>query len=174
VVVRDGGAPGEKRLASYVVAESGAAVETAELRAYLREQLPDYMIPSAFLFIESLPLTANGKVDRRALPALEPETSPQRREYAAPETEIEKALAEICGAALGVEQLGLHDDFFELGGDSLMAIRAIFQIRAAVGVELPVRSFFDAPTVATLAEAVEGLILDQIENLSDQEVHELL
>ncbi len=174
VLAREGGAPGEKRLASYVVAEPGAALDAGELRAYLRQRLPDYMIPSGFIVLESLPLTANGKVDRRALPALEHEKPQQRREYAAPQTEIERALASLCGAALGVERLGLHDDFFELGGDSLMAIRAIFQIRADLGVELPVRSFFDAPTVAALAEVVEGLILDQIENLSDEEVHERL
>ena len=132
------------------------------------------MIPAGFLFIESLPLTANGKVDRRALPALEHEKPQPRREYTAPQTEIEKVLASLCGAALGVDRLGIHDDFFELGGDSLMAIRVIFQIRSEVGVELPVRSFFDAPTVAALAEVVEGMILDQIENLSDEEVHERL
>ncbi|HEX3556708.1 MAG TPA: amino acid adenylation domain-containing protein [Thermoanaerobaculia bacterium] len=174
VLAREGGAPGEKRLASYVIAEPGTVLDDGELRAYLRERLPDYMVPSGFLVLESLPLTANGKVDRRALPALEHEKPQPRREYAAPETEVEKALASLCGAALGVDRLGLHDDFFELGGDSLMAIRAIFQIRADLGVELPVRSFFDAPNVAALAEVVEGLILDQIENLSDEEVHERL
>ena len=174
VLARDGGAPGEKRLAAYLVAEPGAALEAGELRAYLRERLPDYMVPAGFLFLESLPLTANGKVDRRALPALEHDKTQPRREYAAPETEIEKVLASLCGAALGVDRLGVHDDFFELGGDSLMAIRAIFQIRSEVGVELPVRSFFDAPNVAALAEVVEGMILDQIENLSDEEVHERL
>ncbi len=174
VLARDGGAPGEKRLAAYLVAEPGAALDAGELRAWLRERLPDYMVPAGFLFLESLPLTANGKVDRRALPALEHEKPQPRREYVAPETEIEKVLASLCGAALGVDRLGLHDDFFELGGDSLMAIRVIFQIRSEVGVELPVRSFFDAPTVAALAEVVEGMILDQIENLSDEEVHERL
>ncbi|HYX23367.1 MAG TPA: amino acid adenylation domain-containing protein, partial [Thermoanaerobaculia bacterium] len=174
VLARDGGAPGEKRLASYLVAEPGAALDAGELRAWLRERLPDYMIPAGFLFLESLPLTANGKVDRRALPALEHEKPQPRREYTVPQTEIEKVLASLCGAALGVDRLGIHDDFFELGGDSLMAIRVIFQIRSEVGVELPVRSFFDAPTVAALAEVVEGMILDQIENLSDEEVHERL
>ncbi|HEX4965433.1 MAG TPA: amino acid adenylation domain-containing protein [Thermoanaerobaculia bacterium] len=174
VLAREGGGPGEKRLASYVVAEPESGLDAAGLRAYLRERLPEYMVPSGCLFLDALPLTANGKVDRRALPALEHEKSRQRAEYQAPETEVEQALVAICGPALGVEKLGVHDDFFELGGDSLMAIRAIFQIRSELGVELPVRSFFDAPTVASLAEVVEGLILDQIESLSDEEVHERL
>ncbi len=177
VLVRDGGsagAPGEKRLSAYVVFEPGLAVEINDLRAYLRERLPDYMVPSGFLVLDALPLSSNGKVDRRALPAMEHEQPAARREYVAPRTEIEEALAIICAEALGVEKLGVHDDFFELGGDSLMAIRAIFRIRKAVGVELQVRSFFDAPTVASLAEGVEELLLDQIEELSDEEVHELL
>jgi len=180
VLVRDGGgpgmagAPGEKRLTAYVVFEPGAAVEINDLRAFLRELLPDYMVPGSFLVLDALPLTPNGKVDRRALPAMEQEAPASRREYVAPRTEIEETLATLCAEALGVEKLGVYDDFFELGGDSLMAIRAIFRIRKAVGVELQVRSFFDSPTVANLAESVEELLLDQIEELSDEEVHELL
>ncbi|MEA2604527.1 MAG: hypothetical protein QOF89_5519 [Acidobacteriota bacterium] len=174
VLARDGGAPGEKRLNGYVVAEPGESLDVGELRTFLRERLPDYMVPAGFLVLDSLPLTPNGKVDRRALPALDQEKSAGRGEYVAPRTEIEEALAAIFGEALGVEKLGIHDDFFERGGDSLMAVRAIFRIRKAVGVELQVRSFFDAPTVARLAEVVEEMILDQIEDLSDEEVHELL
>jgi acyl-coenzyme A synthetase/AMP-(fatty) acid ligase/acyl carrier protein len=172
VLVRDGGTPGEKRLNAYVVADPG--LDLGEVRAFLRQRLPDYMVPGGFLVLDSLPLTPNGKVDRRALPSMEQEEPATRREYVAPRTEIEEALATICAEALGVEKLGVHDDFFELGGDSLMAIRAIFRIRKAVGVELQVRSFFDAPTIASLAEGVEELLLDQIEELSDEEVHELL
>jgi acyl carrier protein len=172
VLAQGGNAPGEKRLNAYVVAEPG--LELPELRAFLKDRLPEYMVPAGFLFLEALPLTANGKVDRRALPAIDHEKPAGRGEYMAPRTEIEEALASICGEALGVEKLGIHDDFFELGGDSLMAIRAIFRIRKAVGVELQVRSFFDAPTVASLAEVIEELILAQIEDLSDEEVHELL
>jgi amino acid adenylation domain-containing protein len=177
VVVRDSGSagtPGEKRLNAYIVAEAEWAADIGELRAYLRERLPDYMVPAAFMVLDALPLTSNGKVDRRALPVLEQAQAASRREYVAPRTEIEEALTAIYAEALGVEKLGVHDDFFELGGDSLMAVRAIFRIRKAVGVELQVRSFFDAPTVASLAEAIEELLLDQIEELSDEEVHELL
>jgi amino acid adenylation domain-containing protein len=174
VVARDGGVPGEKRLSAYIVAAPESGLDAAALRSFLRDRLPDYMVPAGFLFLDFLPLTANGKVDRRALPLLDQEAVRSRREYVAPRTEMEAALAAICAETLGVERLGVHDDFFELGGDSLMAIRAIFRIRKSAGVELPVRSFFDAPTVAGLAEAVEAMILDQIENLSDEEVDELL
>ncbi|HEX6903703.1 MAG TPA: amino acid adenylation domain-containing protein [Thermoanaerobaculia bacterium] len=174
VVAREGGAPGEKRLSAYVVAEPESGLDIPALRAFLRERLPEYMVPAGFLFMDALPLTANGKVDRRALPVFDQGAVQSRREYVAPSTEVEEALASICAETLGVEKLGIHDDFFELGGDSLMAIRAIFRIRKAVGVDLQVKSFFDSPTVAGLAEAVEALILDQIENLSDEEVHELL
>jgi amino acid adenylation domain-containing protein len=174
VVARDGGVPGEKRLNAYVVAEPDSGLEQAALRSFLRERLPDYMVPAGFLFLDALPLTANGKVDRRALPVFDQEAVKSRREYVAPRTEIEEALAIVFAEVLGVEKMGIHDDFFEMGGDSLMAIRSLFRIRKAVGVDLPVKSFFDTPTVAGLAEAVEVMILDQIENLSDEEVHELL
>ncbi|HKI03180.1 MAG TPA: phosphopantetheine-binding protein, partial [Thermoanaerobaculia bacterium] len=174
VLAQGGTAPGEKRLNAYVVADSAAGLDVGAMRAFLKDRLPEYMVPAGFLFLEALPLTPNGKVDRRALPSIDHEKPAGRGEYVAPRTEIEEALANICGEALGVEKLGIHDDFFELGGDSLMAIRAIFRIRKAVGVELQVRSFFDAPTVASLAEVIEELILAQIEDLTDEEVHELL
>ncbi|HSG38293.1 MAG TPA: amino acid adenylation domain-containing protein, partial [Thermoanaerobaculia bacterium] len=174
VMAREGGVPGEKRLSAYVVAEPDSGLDVAALRAFLRDRLPEYMVPAGFLFLDALPLTANGKVDRRALPVFDQDAFHARREYVAPRTEIEESLTAIFADVLGVEKLGVHDDFFEAGGDSLMAIRALFRIRKAVGVELPVRSFFDSPTVAQLAEEVEGMILDQIENLSDEEVHELL
>jgi amino acid adenylation domain-containing protein len=148
--------------------------EVGELREFLKRSLPDYMVPASFLFLPALPLTANGKVDRQALPHPGRQLQEERRQYVAPRTQTETVLATICGEALGVERLGVHDDFFELGGDSLMAVRAIFRIRKAVGVELPVRSFFDAPTVAGLAELVEELLLAEVEEMSDEEVRELL
>ncbi len=182
VVAHAGDRPGDKRLAAYIVAAETSASSSGppgapgagELRELLRRTLPDYMVPAAFVFLPALPLTANGKVDRQALPRPGNEPPAERRGYVAPSTEVEKVLAAICGDALGVEKLGIHDDFFELGGDSLMAVRAIFRIRKAVGVELPVRSFFDAPTLAGLAALVEELLLAQVEEMSDEEVRELL
>ena len=189
-----GDRPGDKRLAAYVVTGAAAPVppstaaaagspvtpeppatpEIHELREHLRRSLPDYMVPAAFVFLPALPLTPNGKVDRQALPRPGQHRPEERRRYVAPRSEVETVLASICGDALGVERLGVDDDFFELGGDSLMAVRAIFRIRKAVGVELPVRSFFDAPTVAGLAALVEDLLLSQIEEMSEEEVRELL
>ncbi|HEY6321973.1 MAG TPA: amino acid adenylation domain-containing protein [Thermoanaerobaculia bacterium] len=194
-----GDRPGDKRLAAYVVTGAAAPVsplaavspsaaaagspvtpeppatpEIHELREHLRRSLPDYMVPAAFVFLPALPLTANGKVDRQALPRPGQHRPEERRRYVAPRSEVETVLASICGEALGVERLGVDDDFFELGGDSLMAVRAIFRIRKAVDVELPVRSFFDAPTVAGLAALVEELLLSQIEEMSEEEVRELL
>jgi len=180
-----GDRPGDKRLAAYVVTgaaapagpvtpEIPAAPEISELREHLRRSLPDYMVPAAFVFLPALPLTANGKVDRQALPRPGQHRPEERRRYVAPRTQVETVLASICGEALGVERLGVDDDFFELGGDSLMAVRAIFRIRKTVGVELPVRSFFDAPTVAGLAALVEDLLVSQIEEMSEEEVRELL
>jgi acyl carrier protein len=170
------GAPGERRLAAYLLAEPGAAPpDIGDLRAHLRAELPEYMVPASFAVLAAFPLSSNGKVDRKALPALAaPEAQREVRPYEAPRTEVEAALATICGEALGVEKLGVHDDFFGLGGDSLMAIRAVFRIRKAVGVELPVRVFFERPNVAELAEAVEDLLLAEIEAMSEQEVEEQL
>jgi len=191
---------GDRRLVAYVVAAVGAttaeaavaagaeileapaqqapaapqALETGELRDFLRRSLPDYMVPAVFLFLPALPLTGNGKVDRRALPDPGRERAEERRGHVAPRNEVEAALATICAEALGVERLGVEDDFFELGGDSLMAVRALFHIRKATGVELPVRSFFDTPTVAALAAQVEDLMVSQIEALPDDQVRELL
>jgi amino acid adenylation domain-containing protein len=154
--------------------ETPAAPGIHELREFLRLSLPDYMVPATFMFLAALPLTANGKVDRRALPDPGRERPEERRGHVAPRNEVEAALAAICAEALGVASLGVEDDFFALGGDSLMAVRALFHIRKATGVELPVRSFFDGPTVAALAAQVEDLMLSQIEALPDEQVRELL
>ncbi|HXU31202.1 MAG TPA: amino acid adenylation domain-containing protein [Thermoanaerobaculia bacterium] len=171
-----GGVPGEKRLVAYLLAEPGASPpDVGDLRGHLRAQLPEYMVPASFHVLDAFPLSSNGKVDRKALPALAaPAAEREVRPYEAPRTEVEAALATICSEALGVEKLGVHDDFFALGGDSLMAIRAVFRIRKAVGVELPVRVFFERPNVAELAEAVEDLLLAEIEAMSEQEVEEQL
>ncbi|HVR96679.1 MAG TPA: amino acid adenylation domain-containing protein [Thermoanaerobaculia bacterium] len=146
--------PGDRRLAAYAVPDGGAAVSADELRAFLRERLPEYMVPSSFLFLDALPLTANGKVDRCALPAPEwqPETS-----YVAPRNAAEATLASLFAEVLQVETVGVEDSFFERGGHSLLATRLASRVREAFGVELGVRAVFEAPTVAGLAAAVSGL-----------------
>jgi len=125
-----------------------------ELRAFLRERLPDYMIPSAFVQLPRLPVTPNGKIDRRALPSALA-VGPAPSNFAAPRTPIEALLADIWAAVLGLDQVGIHDNFFELGGHSLLATSLVSRVREAFAIELPLRCLFESPTVAELAEQVE-------------------
>ncbi|NNF93561.1 MAG: amino acid adenylation domain-containing protein, partial [Altererythrobacter sp.] len=126
--------PGDKRVVAYVVAEGEQAGLVEELRTQLKRELPDYMLPSAFVLLDALPLTPNGKVDRAALPA--PEAADHlTAEYVAPRTPTEEILAGIWAEVLGVERVGVHDDFFELGGHSLLATQVISRVRQALGVE---------------------------------------
>ncbi|MET0398497.1 MAG: phosphopantetheine-binding protein, partial [Longimicrobiaceae bacterium] len=146
--------PGETRLVGYVVPSNGKGTSAAELRAQLAERLPGYMVPTVFVVLERVPLTASGKVDRRALPA--PEAGGGTG-YVAPRTAAEEALAGIWAAVLRVERVGVHDDFFELGGHSLLATQVVSRVRQALGVEVPLQALFEAPTVAELAGRLEEL-----------------
>ena len=139
-------APGQVRLVAYVVGD--AALDAAGLRAHLGRRLPDYMVPSAFVGLERLPLTANGKLDRRALPAPEPGAE---RAYRAPRTPPEEALCRLFAEVLRRDRVGVDDNFFALGGHSLLAMRLISRIRATLDVELAIRALFEAPTVEGLA-----------------------
>ncbi|HEV2864150.1 MAG TPA: amino acid adenylation domain-containing protein [Pyrinomonadaceae bacterium] len=144
---------GDARLVAYVVAREGAELPAGELRCYLKERLPEYMVPSAFVVLDSLPLTPNGKVDRRALP--EPDTAAAEDEYVAPRTAAEEILAGIWAEVLRVEKVGVRQNFFELGGHSLLATRIVAKIQTAFQIDLPLRTLFESPTVEGLAEAVE-------------------
>ncbi|MET0400290.1 MAG: amino acid adenylation domain-containing protein, partial [Longimicrobiaceae bacterium] len=155
VLVRED-APGERRLAAYVVARGDAPPGAEAMRAHLRRTLPDYMVPAAFVVLDRLPLTATGKTDRRALPA--PEPAGGAREHDAPRTPTEALLAALCAGVLGVERVGARDDFFALGGHSLLATRVVARVRDTFGVDLPLRALFEAPTVAGLAERVDALL----------------
>src|SRR5262249_44572553 len=135
----------EGRLVAYVVGESEG------LREELRRVLPEYMVPSAYVGLEALPLTSAGKVDRRRLP--DPEWEDRGR-YAEPRDEMERALAEVWREVLGVERVGRHDNFFDLGGDSIVAVRVVSRLRQTLKVDVPVRAVFTAPTVAELATRV--------------------
>ncbi|HEU0077456.1 MAG TPA: phosphopantetheine-binding protein, partial [Longimicrobiaceae bacterium] len=154
VVVAREDRPGDRRLVAYVVAErdGGAADPVPALRAAVRALLPEYMLPSAFVALESLPLTPNGKVDRQALPAPDAGGAPEA-EYVAPRTPVEEVLAGIWAEVLGVERVGVHDNYFDLGGHSLLATQLVARIRE-LRVEVPVRRVFETPTVAGLAETL--------------------
>ncbi|MBW5481626.1 non-ribosomal peptide synthetase [Streptomyces bambusae] len=149
VVVRED-RPGIQELVAYLVPAQGAdAPEPGRLRHALGERLPDYMVPTAYVALPQLPLTVNGKLDRKALPAPGPRTGPAGRP---PRTAREKALCEIYAEILGLEQVSIDDSFFDLGGHSLLAIRVTGRIRSRLGAETAVRTLFEAPTVAALAE----------------------
>ena len=140
--------PGEKRLVAYVVAQEDIAI--GELRDFLSATLPDYMLPSAFVRLKSLPLTSNGKLDRSALPVPDNARPAMAKRLVAPRTSIEKTLGDIWSAVLGVETIGVHDNFFELGGDSILSIQVIVRARQA-GLQLTTAELFKHPTVAALA-----------------------
>jgi amino acid adenylation domain-containing protein len=152
VVVRADG--GEKRLVAYVVPAGGEAPSAAALRDALAGRLPDYLVPTAFVALDAIPLTPNGKVDRRALPA--PGAGAEEA-FAAPRTPTEAALAAIYGEVLGTERVGVEDDFFLLGGHSLLAAQVVSRVRRAFGAEVPLRAVFEAPSVRRLAARVDAL-----------------
>ncbi|MEI6147969.1 MAG: amino acid adenylation domain-containing protein, partial [bacterium] len=155
VLTREDAADGV-RLVAYWVAGESAPPTSVELRTFLKQKLPDYMVPEVGEPLSALPLSRSGKVDRAALPvALPPVVRPQQ-EYAAPRSAMEQALAGIWQAILNRDSISLHDDFFDLGGHSLKAVRVIAQIRKAFGMEIPVRTLFGFPTLAAFADQVEA------------------
>ena len=153
VVARDAG-DGEHQLVAYIVPSGEVATE--QLQAFVREALPVHMVPARFVTLDAIPLTANGKVDRRSLPEPGEEIG---AEYVAPRTPLEESLAAIWQELLGVERVGVHDDFFALGGHSLLATQAVLRIRSTIG-DVPLHSLFNAPTIAALAEAIEAAELE--------------
>ena len=184
--------PGNKRLVAYIVPRKQPELVVSELRNLVQQQLPDYMVPSAFVILEALPLTPNGKVDRRALPAPDSSRTGLEVNFVAPRTPTEEVLTAIWAEVLGIE-LGIYDNFFEIGGHSLLATQVISRVRNAFCVELPLSSLFETPTVAGLAVAITSLsfanaqsqaqkvdsedvdlLLAELEGLSDEEVQKLL
>jgi amino acid adenylation domain-containing protein len=149
---------GDKRLVAYVVASDRAAAAANELRAYLKEKLPEYMVPSAFVFLESLPFTPNGKLDRNGLPAPDQNSSESAEAYIAPRTPVEEMIADIWAEVLKLEKIGIYDNFFDLGGHSLLATQVMSRLRAGLPTDLSLRVLFEAPTVAELASRVEQSI----------------
>ena len=158
VVVARAAPAGDKRLVAYTVPhpESEIPHSRSILRAWLQERLPDYMVPAAFVTLAELPLTQNGKVDLKALPA--PEGEREEARSAVPRTPLEELLAGIWAETLGLDAVGPHDDFFKLGGHSLIAARLLARVRDAVEAEVPLAALFEGPTVAELARVVEAAL----------------
>jgi amino acid adenylation domain-containing protein len=142
--------PGDKRLVAYIIPKEGAP-DPAGLRAHLRSQLPDYMVPAAFVFMEEFPLTPNEKIDRKALPVPEQNRPDLNRSFIAPRNEIERQLVKIWETVLGVQPVGIADNFFDLGGHSLLAVKLFSQIEKQIGKKLPLATLFRAPTIEQIA-----------------------
>ncbi|MFL6286496.1 MAG: amino acid adenylation domain-containing protein, partial [Pyrinomonadaceae bacterium] len=145
--------PGDKRLVAYLVTD-GVELSAGELRAHLKERLPEYMMPQAFVLLPELPLTGNGKVDRRALPAPDSSMASSTGSYVEPRDAVEVALCAAWAEVLKVERVGVEDNFFDLGGHSLLATQVVSRVRQLMGVEMPLRLMFEEPTVAALARHV--------------------
>ena len=150
---------GDKRLLGYVVGEEGAT--TAELKRHLREKLPDYMVPEAILMLEEMPVTANGKLDRKRLPSVEGADRQLEREYVSARTPVEEMVVGIFEEVLKLDRVGIHDNFFEIGGHSLLATQVISRVRSIFGVEVGVGSVFKAPTIEGLSRTIEKAIDDE-------------
>jgi len=168
-IARDDGS-GNKGLVAYVVLDPDKLPSISNLRGYLQEKLPEYMVPSAFVTLESLPLTPNGKLDRRALPQKCDRVS-EETAFTEPQTPTEKELAQIWMAVLELEKVGTNESFFDIGGHSLMAMQLVSRVRMRFGVELPLYDFYAAPTIQNLAELVEEEILA---NADSNQIDELL
>jgi len=160
----------EKYLAAYVVARTGQKPSVSELRVFLGKRLPNYMIPAKFVFLESMPLTPNGKVNRLALPSPDENRPEIEQDFVAPGSLTEEALAEIWRDLLHLKRVGVQDNFFELGGDSLTAMRLASRIQERMQLEIPLRIFFESPIIADLALVIDDMLLQELENLSEEEV----
>jgi amino acid adenylation domain-containing protein len=168
IVVARAEGDGETHLVAYVVA-GDAAITAEALRAFLAERLPEYMVPDQFVRIDALPLNASGKLDRAALPAPSAENALASEQFAAPETPAQQRLAEIIVEVLGRGPVGIDDNFFLLGGHSLLGTQVVLRAGEAFGVDITLRHLFQAPTVRTLATLIEELLLEMLEAMSDDE-----
>jgi acyl carrier protein len=177
---------GGKRLVAYVVASEGAEIRSSEIRSYMGEELPEYMIPSLFVELEELPLTANGKVDRARLPEPDRSRVELDAELVLPRTPAEEVVAEVWARVLGLDQIGVRDNFFQLGGHSLLTTQMVSRLRDIFRVEIPLRSVFQSPTVEGVVNVIaeiwgEREIVEEIartfkevEQLSESEVETTL
>jgi amino acid adenylation domain-containing protein len=173
VVARENGG-GNLRLFAYVVTKGHPHPTSGALRSLLRKQLPDYMVPAAFIGLQALPLTPNGKIDRDALPDPDDTNRLPDEDYATPRTVLEEKLTGIITSLLGLERVGVDDNFFLIGGHSLFCAQLIWRIQESFGVELPLLSIFDLPTPALLANEIERLIVAKVDAMDEHEVESVL
>jgi amino acid adenylation domain-containing protein len=173
VIVRED-RPGDKRLVAYIVSNQEQAPNTSKLRNSLKEQLPDYMVPLVLVVLEALPLTPNGKVDRQALPVPEQRHSEPETAFVTPQTPIEKELADIWSEVLNIEQVGIYDNFFDIGGHSLIATQLMSRVQTRLDVEIPLRELFASPTIKELAETLELALIAQSSSMKIDEMLDLI
>jgi acyl carrier protein len=178
--------PGDKRLVAYLVASPGATPSVNELQSFMQMKLPNYMVPSAFVTLDALPLTSNNKVDRAALPVPDTARPELENTFTPPSSAVEEVLAAIWVDVLQLDEVGVNDNFFMLGGHSLLATQVIAQVRDALNVELPPRTLFTSPTISGLATALledpaervrierTAELLLQLDELPEEEVERLL
>jgi amino acid adenylation domain-containing protein len=179
-------APGDVRLVAYVVPQVGAQLAAGAVRAQLREEMPEYMVPSALVVLDAMPLTPNGKVDRRALPLPNQERPELEQPFVAPRSPLEEVLTKTWADVLGLENIGVHDNFFELGGHSLLATQLVARLSEAFAADLPLRAIFEAPTVSAMAERMKqeerqpgdfervAQVLQRLDEMTDADVQEML
>ncbi len=174
IVVAREVAPGDKRLVAYFVPAPKAQPTHTEMRNFLAGRLPEYLVPATFVKLETLPLNSSGKVDRSALPAPATENTLRDNLFVGPRNPIEERLAAMLAPLLGLDKVSMEDNFFLLGGHSLLGTQLIARVRDAFGIELSLRSLFDAPTVSGLAVQIEALLVAKLEAMSEAEAQRLL
>jgi amino acid adenylation domain-containing protein len=157
VVIAREDRPGDKHLVAYIVPFETQVPSVTELRLFLKQKLPEYMVPVAFVMLPAFPLTPNGKVDRRALPAPDSSQRVMNEDFVSPRSHTEQVLADIWAEVLALEKIGVYDNFFESGGHSLLATQVISRLHEAFQMNLPLRSLFERPTVSSLAEYIETI-----------------
>jgi acyl carrier protein len=165
---------GDRQLVAYFVPAMKAQLLHTELRNFIAARLPEYMVPATFVMLEALPLNPSGKVDRSALPAPNAENTLRDNTFVAPRTPIEQRLATLLGSLLGLDRVSVEDNFFVLGGHSLLGTQLIARVRDAFGVELSLRCLFDVPTVTQLAGQIETLLVAKLDAMSEEEAQHLL
>ncbi len=174
LVMAQAGGKGETRLIGYFVAAPQSQPTLSELREFLGDRLPDYMVPAAFVRLEKLPLTGNGKIDRKSLPAADEGNTLRDRTSVAPQTDMEKTVAGMLERLLELKHVDVNDNFFSLGGHSLLGAQLIARVRDTFGIEMPLRAIFEAPSVVELSAEIDRLLDAKLEAMTEDEVQQLL